>query len=398
MTCEDIKKKLKPFLEDLLAEDEYQEFITHVEECNQCNTYVNSIGALSNQLWQLGEVRIPEDLASTILFELKTPQPEVKEAKGKFIVSRRLFIGILVLILALAVSFFGINYLRKRTQAKKGEAPIITTQVIQEQKPSQEAEKLLKELHEIATTLSPASKKITPEEMPSNLEAPPTLDKPLTDSEAEMLEFTPLHWHFSYLREAGKIEAERKVQLEAKYQEELSLKQALKEERDKAIERHKTKFLEILHTRGITLDYQTDELFLFAASGKKIEEVLTQTLLSSQDIFFFSDFTQTVATLKEKSYRVSLYLESEGSLPHWHISPLTLEQKSNLFESIRGLGGVIEHQKEELVVFSLQQTEIEKLRTRIRAMRVSFSEFGKPESKEDQLISGPVKVSLYLTK
>jgi hypothetical protein len=243
--------------------------------------------------------------------------------------------------------------------------------VIQEQKPlkKQEAELLLKELHEIATTIEPTAKKIAQDQTPSNLEAPQPLDKPLAGSEAQTLEALPLHWHFRYL-----------------------------EERDKVIERHKAKLLETLHTRGITLDHQTDELFIFTASGEKVEEILTQTLLSSQDIFFFTDFTQTVATLKEKNYCVSLYFESDSASLHWHISPLALEQRSNLFESIRSLGGVIEYQCEELVVFSLQQTEIEKLRMRIRAMRVGFLDFGQQESKDKQLISGPVKISLYLTK
>ncbi|MFC1509972.1 zf-HC2 domain-containing protein, partial [Candidatus Omnitrophota bacterium] len=73
ITCDDIKKKLKPFQQDLLAENEYKAFAAHVDECPKCKQYIGSIDFLSNQLWKLGDVKVPSDLSSTILFKLTQP-------------------------------------------------------------------------------------------------------------------------------------------------------------------------------------------------------------------------------------------------------------------------------------------------------------------------------------
>ena len=34
MTCDDIREKLKPFLENLLKEEKYQDFLEHLELCS----------------------------------------------------------------------------------------------------------------------------------------------------------------------------------------------------------------------------------------------------------------------------------------------------------------------------------------------------------------------------
>ncbi|RKY36477.1 MAG: hypothetical protein DRP78_03495 [Candidatus Omnitrophota bacterium] len=108
MDCSDIREKLKAFLNDLLVEDEYKLFVAHLNVCKKCKDYVRRIGSISNQLWQLGDVNVPPDLSYTILFRLK--QTEQENIKSKFFISKKLAVGIFVVILALATLFFGIKY------------------------------------------------------------------------------------------------------------------------------------------------------------------------------------------------------------------------------------------------------------------------------------------------
>jgi len=71
VTCDDIGKKLKDFVGDLLAESDYQAFVDHLDDCPKCTSYVRGMGSFSNQLWELGDIEVPSDLDSTILFSIQ---------------------------------------------------------------------------------------------------------------------------------------------------------------------------------------------------------------------------------------------------------------------------------------------------------------------------------------
>jgi len=74
MICDDIRQKLQPFLDDLLAEEEHKAFCGHIDDCNTCHVYVRSVGAMPNQLWRLGQVKVPQDLISTVQYALAHPK------------------------------------------------------------------------------------------------------------------------------------------------------------------------------------------------------------------------------------------------------------------------------------------------------------------------------------
>ena len=59
--CDNIKKNIKSFTEDMLKEDEYKAFLHHLETCTECKNYVRSVDSFSNQLWRLGDVKVPSD-------------------------------------------------------------------------------------------------------------------------------------------------------------------------------------------------------------------------------------------------------------------------------------------------------------------------------------------------
>jgi hypothetical protein len=158
MNCADIKQRLQPFLEDLLAEEEYKAFCGHIDTCGKCSEYVRSIGALSNQLWKLGKVRVPEDLGSTIMYKLA--HPEEKAPPSKFVISKKhIVIGSILILLAAGI-FFGISYFRNKQYKDEKGTPIIKTEVIRTFEPpnDSEAKALLRNLETIAEKLGASGK------------------------------------------------------------------------------------------------------------------------------------------------------------------------------------------------------------------------------------------------
>jgi len=168
MNCEDIKKKLKPFLDDLLAEEEYKAFCGHINICGKCSSYVRSIGSLSNQLWKLGKVKVPEDLSSTIMYKLAHPEQEARASK--YILSKKHIIAGFILASLIIALFVGIHYLRTRQQPKRDDTPIVTTEVIHKiESPSEsEARSLIKQLETIAAKLGIAVNDKTTNVEPEN--------------------------------------------------------------------------------------------------------------------------------------------------------------------------------------------------------------------------------------
>ena len=108
MICKDIREKIKPFLEDMLKEEEYQDFLQHLEQCSTCKKYVRSIDAFSNQLWQLEDVRPPSDFYAAVLFRLKRSKQESKKLESEIL--KKILIGTFVFVLTGTVLFFGVSF------------------------------------------------------------------------------------------------------------------------------------------------------------------------------------------------------------------------------------------------------------------------------------------------
>ena len=56
MDCEQIRTLMMDYLYDELSKDERETFISHIEQCNECRTEVESLKATSGILQQWGEV------------------------------------------------------------------------------------------------------------------------------------------------------------------------------------------------------------------------------------------------------------------------------------------------------------------------------------------------------
>ena len=481
MTCNEINKRLKAFLEDLLTEEEHQAFLRHLDSCSKCREHARSIGSLTNQLWKLGNaIMVPADFSSAVIFKLK--HPTQVDPKPGFVISKKLAMGILIAIIVISAFLFGIIYFKTRVQSgAKNEAPLVKVQIIEEEKiPGNEEEKLLPEELETVDKASEVSEKEEAVEDESKAKAVARENKPLAQEASVTADQTPegktvsvlkpLHWHFVYSQEFERTKLEEKkrqkeqkinqilqnvrqlegevrrleeepgIELGRQYSEEaekarleekrqqnelelqqkraeiqlqevkikllkeendkieLELQQGLEETRRKEAE-YKARLLNILNTLDIRLDHQTPDLLILTAQGQKIERLLEQALFTSQKGVSLQDYTTGLPTLTDKEYRISIYLQEQGtSALHWHIGPILSQQKSNLFAAIREKGGSIDYEMPNLVVFSVPRTKVDELRARIKALRVVFSEFGQLEPEEGQLSSSPVEISLYFTK
>ena len=369
MSCDDINTQLKPFLEDLLTEEEYQAFLEHLDRCPKCKEYVRSFGSLSNQLWKLGDVPVPSDFVSTVLFRLK--QPEGKNHKSQFDVFKKWFVGVIILILTVSTVFLGAHYLKShQPPPKAGEESKTLMPEVKEENLSKDRARALtqKELDPIVITVEAPKKEGSIEEAfketPSLQEEATFKKEPVEVSRAAIFQSRPLHWHFRYSQDL-----------------------------------EKEKFLNTLNDSGVRLDYKEYNLFVFTTTGKKLEEVLEKIILTAQDKSALRDFTSIVPTLPDTEHRVSIYLENEKiPLLHWHVGLNLPHQKAQLLDVIQKSGGSLDYESEDLIVFSIQKTEVEKLKAKILAMRVGFSEFGKITAEENQLISKPIEISIYFSR
>ena len=164
MNCDYVKQNLQPFLEDLLAEEDYKAFCDHIDACSKCKAYVRSIGSLTNQLWRLGQLEAPQDLISTIQYKLVHPVEKNQPVKTK-ITKKQVVVGIALMILTIAL-VSGISYFKKRRNSLNiDDAPIVRTEIIRTPEPPRESEAkaLLNQMEAIATKLGILTKDNTTE-------------------------------------------------------------------------------------------------------------------------------------------------------------------------------------------------------------------------------------------
>lgn len=159
MNCADIGKKLKPFLEDLLADEDHKAFCVHIDMCSKCRAYVRSVGSLTNQLWRLGQVEVPEDLISTVQYKLVHQEEKNQPSKTK--ITKKQIISGIILIIFTIVLVLGISYFKKRRNSSTRDgAPFVRTEIIRTQEPPSESEAkvLLEKLETIAAKLGATAK------------------------------------------------------------------------------------------------------------------------------------------------------------------------------------------------------------------------------------------------
>lgn len=482
MTCDDIKARLTPFLDDLLIEAEYKAYCDHLNACEQCREHVRSIGSLSNQLWKLGKVRVPEDFGSTILYKFSHFEQMIQSSRV-ILSAKHVMIGLTLMLLGITASS-AIHYFRNRQPPPKEEdVPIVRAQIVGPRHPpsDEEARILMRQLEVIAAGVGMLSKVMSVEGTPQETAAkenitdegiPMEKESPVQENEIIDFQVIPLHWHFQYPEETNeaaldakrqrikqqkelaqtkldeiestirlleeekeknqiklgqpysqelketKLARERQIELglqqwaegirqqnavigqleESNRQLEFNRQERLKEGKQKETA-HRTKISNILNISGIMPDYKNDHLFVFSSSGEKLKDVRDQILFASQGTSSFHDYANGEAVLPDREYRISMFFDDKGNSSfHWHINAIRPEQKSNLLRLIEEKSASIDYKSEELLIFSVPNTELQKLLIRIQAAGVHILRYGSQEIKKDISQSRLISISVYFAK
>ncbi|MCM8780447.1 MAG: zf-HC2 domain-containing protein [Candidatus Omnitrophica bacterium] len=365
MECSDIRNKLQVFLDDLLTEQEYKEFCEHIDSCQKCRDYVRSVGNLSNQLWKLGKVRVPDDIIPTILFRLREQKQRIERIRFG------LDAVIIILLFIILAIFFMSDYYRKNQiflKSKKESYNSMpqqdysyTQDIVSKTDEWQESRSFEEEMHIAEEDAD--KEEIISDETKTTL---PTF-RPSDVVEKVYLRDIPFHWHLRYSQKReGRLD-----------------------------------LLDMLIANNIIPIYQKYGIIVFNSSGRNIEGLVEKILLTCEKDCSLVNFTGTVFTPPDKERRVSIYFEYDktNSL-HWHIDPIISNNKSYLLEILEKISVDIDYKSDEMIVLSVPNSEIKKLKAKIQATGASILEYGHTEIKQEDalLTSSPITISIYFTK
>jgi len=198
MSCSDIDKELKHFVGDLLSDADYQAYVEHLDSCPNCKSRVRSMGSFSNQLWELGDIEVPSDLDSTILFQFDQAKKEPRKSKSKS--SKKLVFGVVILIVGFIITFGGKRFF-KTAETEVDDAVIVQATAMKRKSSVRdpEAEYLYNQLKSMAASLEPITKstvsKKTPEQEEIKEKDASPLDEPAVATVVSSSNAYSLHWH-----------------------------------------------------------------------------------------------------------------------------------------------------------------------------------------------------------
>jgi|GEM_PF-3279254 len=463
MICADIEKLLKRFQDDLLLEEEYQEFLAHVLGCPKCREYVFSVGSLSTQLWELGQVIAPDDLAATVIFKLKHP-PVVEPAGFQFPswsrILREGFCFLIMLVISIGVYHFFVG-------GRSGKMPGVDhASVAQEQDVSPPLEEespmlspgetLLEDIQSVVSPETPAAVEVysnkiiyafpkgetaavetgpslplhwhlrlSPEgsdagqrEKIAGLEAGlrlKTAELKVLESEIKLFpqESSTFRQHYSEassavvptlstqekilgskLSEKKRLESEIQQLKQSRQQEEIVFQAQQSKGRQEGLQR-KAQLLAIFRELELSSEYDRHNLCIFNAPGDKVVRALERILAEDEERSSFRDLSAAKQTLAKNNYRVYLYLDSqEWPDQHWDIVQTPSVKKGEIMAAIKEFVSASDYFSEACQVLYGSVSQMEGLRKRMEAMRVTVIESGSPPREEDVRTSKPVAVSL----
>lgn len=352
--CGDIRASVRPFLDDLLSEEEYRAFCRHLETCGACRDYVSSIGSLANQVYELGQsVEAPPDLVSTVLFRLTAPPRQVPWKMTAAVIVAA--VALAVLILSVSSGFIG----KKRVVSKRAAQPA---------ERAEQPETVEVMMGESFGGVSPSVPAVPdPAAVAPMAEIPAQAEKPVP-----VAPLKPLHWHIAV--------------------------------KDKAAE---DKLIKTFEGLGIQPDYRFGPLLVIRIAAEDVDRIRAGVAIDSG----VGDFTPS-SRAEKGTRRLSIFFDrkNEAAVPrsdgsfismeraadaclHWHIL-LVLPKKEEVFGLVRSEGGIREYESEEMDVFSLPSNAVAPLVARVRAMEGVFVD--ADEKAIEQLPAGEkVKLSLY---
>jgi len=199
MMCPGIKENLKSFLEDLLTEQQYRAFLSHLDNCKRCREYVRSVGSLSNQIWKLGEIKVPADFKDTVIFKLTHPEPKIKVS----LFSKKTIAGIAVFALIVLTFFLWFYYSRSASELSDVSKIRDVRTKKEDITASSENGFFQKEFEPIVIRVEPPAGKgdVREEQGAASKEE----DITATGNILAVSETQSLHWHFCYSQKIEKL-------------------------------------------------------------------------------------------------------------------------------------------------------------------------------------------------
>ncbi len=390
MMCDDIDKKLKHFLGDLLSDPDYQAFVDHLDGCSKCASRVRMMGSFTNQLWELGDIEVPSDLDSTILFQFNQAKKEPRKSKPKK--PRKLVIGVVILIIGL-IAFFGWKKFFKpeelNVEQVSDDAVIVQATAIKKKvsAPDPEAERLYRQLKDMAESLAPMvpktiEKKVSEKKPSQEKEVVPVVKEPVASPSS--YDAYSLHWHIPYFTESD-------------------IKQ----------------LVSTITMLNIDLDYDDPNFVIFKTINKRIKTIKAGVQFTHKIQLDLPDFIMDGSdpngdvvvsisfTGQEPTYSTSVArggalssfeqaTSEAGNSLDWHILLVSAQQDA-LLDIIQGNRGRIEYASKEVVVFSMPGGRINDLAKEIQSAGGIFADFGNTDFDTVSLL-GMVNVLVYFSE
>jgi hypothetical protein len=381
-------------------------FVEHLESCPKCKKHVRAMGSFSNQLWELGDIAVPSDLDSTILFKFKQPVEESGKPKSKK--PKTLVFAVSILIIGF-IGYLGWSQFVKPPQSPSevgdavvdedapagDEAVTVTAQITKGKKPvsDSEAKALFGQLQQMADSLAPIANmndEKSPKKADAQEEGAASSDKSQKAEEVSAPDSYPIHWHIPYYDEA------RIKQLSSTIQ-----------------------------GLGITLDYEDQDFLVFTTTSEKIK-LLREGIQFMDQLNLGLPELLTQGTFPDMKIPTSIYFVKQGSLSSetldipsnqrrdalvsfeertfsnytyfdWHFLPIS-SQQDTLLDVIRRRGGAIQYTSDEVIIFSVPGSGLVALAEEIQNMGSVFADFGNMEFNASSPMKGTIHIMIYFSQ
>jgi len=456
MNCQDIQKLLKHFQADMLPDDTYQQYVAHLNTCEKCRVYVSRFGFLSNQVWELGQIRPPSDLAGSILFAIQHPGPKLRLPQGPRVrvnAKSLIWAGLASALIAVVV-VAGLHRLPSSDQED-------TTIVVESE--------LVAKHHAEGPSLTEDSDDtaVLSREEKSSVELYAFVEDPSV-AKPPQARYQALHWHMDLLTSKEGIKAEVFDRLEKNIKAKTDALSKIEREigRLKGLEQHAFKqhyspesqeaahkeSLEIAHQLVAMLDQQeqvqkalaglkkeynrlervqkeqtahrchvkeecrahilsalslwrvgaehsSDDVIVFRAPGNKVEQIYKEILNLEAKKCSLTDLSADVLLDPQGAYDVSISLPlTDANTRHWHMARLHGVQRSALENMILRYGGRLKYDADNNLIFVLSGTDVNAFEKALASRHFTYKEYSASCEQGNILLNQPVTVSIYFTQ
>jgi len=421
--CDNIKKNIKSFTEDMLKEEDYKIFLHHVETCIECRNYVRSVDSFSNQLWRLGDVKVPSDFSSTVLFKLTEPVEVPAEDEAPATTKKWMIIAVTFILIAMTVSAGLIGYLKLR-QPDPEEVAVAEVPEVSEDTDELQRNVEFEQYDDDDSGFGEMDDSIAFE-----WDGDAVSEEPSAEAEGS-LGPKLVHWHFEQYNKTKELEALRLRRKKRSKESDLRKRKKEKEQAGETSEsseqlnstiqsleaeisevetkiqknlsdkqRRENEPLGIIQSLDLKTDYQDSDFIFFSTSGDALKRVTDEIALIFPGSSPLDDFTPGVSHLPHKKYQVSVYkVKKETEILHWHVHLSMLNQKLQLMKTIQDSAGMVTYEFAEEVTFSVLRSKVEIIKAQMPAMRISLSEFGNQMDQESGAVDNTVVVSIYFAR